>query len=271
MKSLEEPRYIKTAMIFITVSSLSIIVLLPIFYILSQAFSAGFTAYVDAITDSETLFSLQLSLLVTFFSVCINLIFGLSIAWSIGKFKVPGSKIITSLIELPLSVSPVIAGFTFILLLGKYSLLGSWFDRKGIDIIYAVPGVVIATLFVTLPYIAREIIPLMQETGKDEEEAAMLLGASGLRTFFYITLPKIKWGVIYGLLITNARAMGEFGAVAVVSGHLRNKTTTLTLHIEMLYNEYNFSKSFAAASLLTFLALLTLLLKSWIEWRKIEK
>lgn len=268
---LKEHAYVRIALICITILSLSVIVLLPIIYILVQAFSEGLGFYLSAITEGDVFYALKLTLLAAAISVCLNLAFGLSIGWSIGKFKVPGRRVIIGLIEVPLSISPVIAGLTFILFLGKYSLFGGWLDRNGIDIIYAVPGVVIATLFVTLPYIAREVIPLMQETGKDEEEAALLLGAKGFRTFYHITLPKIKWGVIYGVLITNARAMGEFGAVSVVSGHLRNKTTTLTLQVEMLYNEYNFTKSFAVASLLTLLAVVTLLVKSWIEWRKTRR
>lgn len=270
MSLIKEPKCVRICITSIAIVSLSILVLMPIIYILVQAFSAGLSTYWNAVTDHDTLYALRLTILVAAVSVSLNLIFGLSIGWSLGKFRLRSSKFIIGLIELPLSISPVIAGLVFIVFVGKYSPLGGWLDRHGIDIIYAVPGVVIATLFVTLPYVAREVIPLMQETGKDEEEAALLLGASGLRTFFLVTLPKIKWGVIYGILITNARAMGEFGAVSVVSGHLRNKTTTLTLHIEMLYNEFNFTKSFAVAFLLAFLAIITLFLKTWIEWRRAE-
>lgn len=261
-------RWIKKALILFTVLSLCILILLPIIFILYQAFAQGLGVYWAAITDRGTLSSLKLTLVAAAFAITLNLIFGLSIGWALGKFKVPGKRTIVGLIELPLSISPVIAGFTFILFLGKYSLIGGWFDHYGIDIIFAVPGVIIATIFVTLPYIAREVIPLMQESGNEEEEAALLLGAGGLRTFFTITLPNIKWGVIYGLLITNARAIGEFGAVSVVSGHLRGKTDTLTLQIEMLFNDYNFTQSFAVASLLTSLAILTLFIKTWIEWKK---
>jgi len=247
---------------------LTVLILFPIAYIITQAFSQGFPTFWNAVTDKDTLSAIRLTILISLICVVCNLLFGLSMGWSLGKFQIPGKRILIALIELPLSVSPVIVGFTFILFLGKHSFLGSWFDQYGIDFIYAVPGLVIVTLFITMPYIAREIIPLMQETGNEEEEAAVLLGAGGLRTFLYITLPNIKWGVIYGLLITNARAMGEFGAVSVVSGHLRGKTDTLTLQVEILYNEYNFTQSFAVASLLTLLAILTLMVKSWIDWRK---
>lgn len=260
--------WIPTVLILFTAFSLFILILLPIIFILVQAFAQGLDVYWAAITDRSTLSSLKLTLIATTFAIVLNLLFGLSIGWALGKFKVPGSRGIIGLIELPLSISPVIAGFTFILFLGKYSPVGSWFDHHGIDIIFAVPGVIIATLFVTLPYVAREVIPLMQESGNEEEEAALLLGAGGLRTFFSITLPNIKWGIIYGLLITNARAIGEFGAVSVVSGHLRGKTDTLTLQIEMLFNDYNFTQSFAVASLLTTLAILTLFIKTWVEWKK---
>lgn len=259
---------IQKLLIAFTVISLIVIIILPIAYVLYQALANGFSSYIKAVTDPTTISSLKLTILAAFCSVLFNLIFGLSIGWALGKFHVFGSRAIIGLIELPLSLSPVTAGLIFILFLGKFSLFGGFLDRHGIDIIYAVPGVVIATMFVTLPYIAREVIPLMQETGSEEEEAALLLGAGGLYTFFRVTLPKIKWGVIYGLLITNARAMGEFGAVSVVSGHLRGKTDTLTLQVEILYNEYNFTESFAVASLLTLLAIFTLFLKSWIDWQK---
>lgn len=267
MMNWESP-WTRRAFIAITVSSLCFLILLPISYILFQAFSEGLGTYFKAIVDDDTLFALRLTLFAALFSVVLNLAFGLSIGWALGKFSVPGSRFIIGLIEIPLSISPVIAGLIFILFLGKYSLIGGWLDQHGIDIIYAVPGIVIATMFVTAPYIAREVIPVMQETGNEEEEAAILLGAGGLRTFFSVTLPNIKWAVIYGLLITNARAMGEFGAVSVVSGNLRKKTTTLTLQIETLYDEYNFTQSFAVSSLLTLLAVVTLLLKTWIDVKK---
>lgn len=265
---LKEPGLIKMGLITITVLSLVLIILLPIVFILVQAFSKGFQIYWNAITNPGVFSALKLTLFATLIALLFNLIFGLSIGWSLGKFKTQGSRLIIGLIELPLSISPVTAGLAFILLLGKYSLIGDWFDRHGMEIIFAVPGIVIATLFVTFPYIAREVIPLMQETGNEEEEAAMLLGAGGLRTFFQITLPNIKWGVIYGLLITNARAMGEFGAVSVVSGHLIGKTDTLTLQVEMLYDDYHFTESFAVASLLTLLAVLTLLIKTRVDRKR---
>lgn len=263
-----ETHPVRRLLIFITVFSLFIIVILPIIFILVQAFSQGLGVYWSAISSKATLSALKLTLLATAISLVLNLLFGLSVGWALGKFKVRGSKFIITLIEIPLSISPVIGGLIFVLFLGKFSPVGGWLDSHGIDIIFAVPGVVIATMFVTLPYIAREVIPLMQETGNEEEESALLLGAGGLRTFFYVTVPNIKWGVIYGMLITNARAIGEFGAVSVVSGHLRGKTDTLTLQIEMLFNDYEFTQSFAVASLLTSLAILTLLIKTWVEWKQ---
>lgn len=268
--SLKEPAGVKFTLIALTLFLLVFLILVPAIYIFSVAFSDGVPTYVKAITSPNTLSALKLSLFVTCICLMANLLFGLSIGWCLGKFNMRGGQLITRLIELPLTVSPVIAGLIFILFLGNRTLIGGWLDSHGIEIIYAVPGVVIATLFITLPYIAREVIPLMQEMGKEEEEAAVLLGAGGLHTFFRVTLPNIKWGVIYGLLITNARAMGEFGAVSVVSGHLRGKTETLTLQVENLYNEFNFTESFAVASLLTFLALITLLLKSWLDWKKVN-
>jgi len=266
-----EPWYVRWTLISITVLFLTVIIVMPVAYVIHAAFSRGLASYWEAVSDIYTLLALKLSLIAAFFSVVFNLAFGLSIAWALGKFRIPGSRVLTTLIELPLSLSPVTAGLIFILYLGKYSWVGGWLDRHGIDIIYAVPGVVITTMFVTMPYIARELIPLMQEAGSEEEESALILGAGGLRTFFLVTLPKIKWGVIYGILITNARAIGEFGAVSVVSGHLRGKTDTLTLQVEILYNEYHFAKSFAVASLLAMLAIVTLLIKSWIDFRKAER
>lgn len=268
-KMMDSPK-LRYSLIAFTVIFLLFVVVLPVLYVIYQAFASGLAVYLNAITAESTLYSLKLSLFAAFISIVLNLSFGLSVGWALGKFQVPGKRFIIGLIELPLSISPVIAGLIFILFLGKYSAVGGWFDSMGINIIFAVPGIVIATLFVTLPYIAREVIPLIQEAGNDEEEAAMLLGAKGLRTFFKITLPNVKWGVIYGLLITNARAMGEFGAVSVVSGHLRGKTDTLTLQIEMLYDEYNFTQSFAVASLLTLLAILTLVVKFFVDWRSDE-
>lgn len=259
---------VRYGLIAFTLLTLVIIILLPVVFLLTQAFAQGPRVYWEAVTDKATLSALKLTLLATAFAVVLNLLFGLSVGWALGKFKVMGSRFIITLIELPLSISPVIAGLTIILFLGKYSLIGGFLDRHGIDIVFAVPGVVIATLFVTVSYLAREIIPLMQEEGNEEEEAALLLGAGGLRTFFSVTLPNIKWGVIYGLLITAARAMGEFGTVTVVSGHLRGKTVTLTLLVEMLYNDYNFTQSFAVASLLTFIAIVSLLIKTWLDWKK---
>lgn len=261
----------KVLLIGFTLLFISLLILLPLIFILVQAFSKGISFYWHAISHPSILNALKLTLYVTLFSTTLNLLFGLSIGWCLGKFSVPGRRFWIGLIELPLSISPVTAGFVFILLLGKYSPLGSWLDAHGIQIIFAVPGIILATTFVTLPYIAREILPLMQETGNDEEEAALLLGAGGLRTFFLVTLPKIKWGLFYGLTITVARAIGEFGAVSVVSGHLIGKTDTLTLQIEMLYDEYNYTQSFAVSSLSISFVIITLLVKVWIERQKAER
>lgn len=270
-KSSKKTNVIKYLLIALTLFFLTVIIILPMLYVLTEAFSMGFESYLKAITSKNTLSALKLTLLATLISIIFNLLFGLSIGWSLGKFPLPYKRVLIALIELPLSISPVITGLTFILFLGKYSTIGAWLDSHGIDIIYAFPGIALCTMFVTSPYIAREIIPLMQEAGKDEEEAALILGAGGLRTFFYVTLPNIKWGVIYGILITNARAMGEFGAVSVVSGNIRGKTETLTLHVEALYEEYNLSQSFAVASILTICAIITLIIKSSIENKNIIK
>jgi len=268
---LEEAKWVKWTLFVIAVTFLTIVVLFPVIFIFYNAFSEGFAQYLKTISSNTIFSAASLTVFAAVISVVLNLTFGLSISWALGKFSVPGSRLIIAFIELPLALSPVAVGLALILFLGKNSLVGGWLSSYGIDIIYAVPGVVLATMFVTVPYVAREVIPLMQETGNEEEEAAQVLGAGGLRTFFYVTLPNIKWGVIYGILIVTARAIGEFGAVSVVSGHLRGKTDTLTLQVEILYNEYNFTQSFAAASLLTLLAVFTLIIKSLIDWRKSQR
>lgn len=257
--------WIKYFLIAFSIISIAGLILIPLIFIFSQAFSNGIAFYLSAISHPSIFASLKLTLYVATISTALNLLFGFSAGWYLGKFPVIGRSLWIGLIELPLSVSPVTAGLMFFLLFGHSTPLGSWLHEHGVEVIFAVPGIVLATTFVTLPYIAREIIPLLQETGNDEEEAALLLGAGGIRTFFQITLPKIKWGVFYGLMITAARAIGEFGAVSVVSGHLIGKTDTLTLQIEMLYNDYNYTQSFAVSSLLTLFALFSLGIKSWIE------
>ncbi|HSR90350.1 MAG TPA: sulfate ABC transporter permease subunit CysW, partial [Gemmatimonadales bacterium] len=227
----------------------------------------GIEVYLAALVEPDAAAAIKLTLLTAAIAVPLNATFGVAAAWAIAKFEFRGKNLLITLIDLPFAVSPVIAGMVFILLFGAQGVFGPWLQDHDLKIVFAVPGIVIATAFVTFPFVARELIPLMQEQGPEEEEAAMVLGASGLRTFWRITLPNIKWGLLYGVILCNARAMGEFGAVSVVSGHIRGLTNTLPLHIEILYNEYNFTASFAAASILTLLALVTLAAKTAVEWR----
>jgi sulfate/thiosulfate transport system permease protein len=234
----------------------------------TQALAKGLAAYWAAITEPDALSAARLTLLVALIAVPVNVVFGVAAAWCISKFSFPGKNLLITLIDLPFAVSPVISGMIFVLLFGAHGWFGPWLSQHDIKIIFAVPGIVLATMFVTAPFVARELIPLMQEQGCEEEEAAMVLGAGGWQTFFRVTLPNIKWGLLYGLILCNARAMGEFGAVSVVSGHIRGETNTLPLHVEILYNEYAFAASFAVASLLTFLALVTLALKTLVEWQQ---
>ncbi|HKZ17632.1 MAG TPA: sulfate ABC transporter permease subunit CysW, partial [Geobacteraceae bacterium] len=217
--------------------------------------------------EPDALAAIKLTLLAAAISVPLNLIFGVAAAWAIAKFDFKGKSFLITMIDLPFSVSPVIAGLIFVLMFGLQGWLGPWLDAHQIKILFAIPGIVLATIFVTFPFVARELIPLMQAQGKEEEEAALVLGASGLKTFFRVTLPNVKWGILYGVILCNARAMGEFGAVSVVSGHIRGLTNTIPLHVEILYNEYNFAAAFAVASLLALLALLTLAVKSFAEWK----
>jgi sulfate transport system permease protein len=250
-----------------TVAFLAFFLMLPLAAVFSQAFEKGLGAYFAAVTETEARSAIRLTLLAAVISVPLNAVFGLAAGWAIAKFEFRGKNLLATLIDLPFAVSPVVAGVVFVLLFGRRGLLGPLLEAHDIKIIFAVPGIVLATVFVTFPFVARELIPLMQASGTEEEEAARVLGASGWQIFRRVTLPSVKWGLIYGLILSNARAMGEFGAVSVVSGHIRGLTNTLPLHVEILYNEYNFQAAFAAASLLTFLALVTLVLKSWIEWR----
>jgi sulfate/thiosulfate transport system permease protein len=247
---------------------LAVTLLLPLILVFAQALSKGLSAYWEALTEPDALSAARLTLLVAAIAVPVNLGFGLAAAWCITKFSFPGKNVLVTLIDLPFAVSPVISGMIFVLLFGSHGWFGPWLSEQDIKIIFAVPGIVLATTFVTAPFVARELIPLMQEQGAEEEEAAMVLGAGGWQTFFRVTLPNIKWGLLYGLILCNARAMGEFGAVSVVSGHIRGETNTLPLHIEILYNEYAFAASFAVASLASLLALVTLALKSLIEWQQ---
>ncbi|WP_273062826.1 sulfate ABC transporter permease subunit CysW [Wolinella succinogenes] len=261
----QEPSWLKSILVVLSLGFLAIFLLLPLVAVFSQALEKGWRLYIDSITEPDALSAIKLTLLVALVCVPLNTIFGVMLAWSIAKFDFKGKSILTTLIELPFAISPVIAGLIFILLFGSAGWFGSWLVESNIKIVFAVPGIILATAFITFPFVARELIPLMQEQGKDDEEAALTLGANGWQTFWRITLPNIKWGLLYGVILTNARAMGEFGAVAVVSGHIRGVTTTIPLQIEILYGEYLFSAAFALASLLALLALLTLALKSIIE------
>ncbi|MGI6082903.1 MAG: sulfate ABC transporter permease subunit CysW [Limnochordia bacterium] len=260
-----EPVALRRILIGITVIFLTLFLVVPLTIVFVQAFSAGWRAYVAAIVDPVTLAAIRLTLTVAAIVVPLNTAFGLAAAWAIGKFDFPGKRVLTTLIDLPFAVSPVIAGLAFVLFLGSRGLLGPWLEKLGWRVIFATPGIVLTTLFVTLPFVARELIPLMQAQGVEEEEAALALGASGWQTFWRVSLPNAKWGLLYGAVLTNARAMGEFGAVSVVSGHIRGVTNTLPLHVEILYNEYSFSAAFAVASLLMFLALVTLGVKRYVE------
>ena len=260
-----EPRAVRICIIALAVTFLAVFVVLPLVVVFAEALSKGILAYLAALSDPEALSAIRLTLLVAAISVGINLVFGLTAAWAITKFEFSGKTFLISLIDLPFSVSPVISGLIFVLLFGAQGFLGPWLQNHQLQVLFAVPGLVLATTFVTFPFVARALIPLMQELGTQEEEAAISLGASGLQTFFRVTLPNIKWGVLYGVLLCNARAMGEFGAVSVVSGHIRGETNTMPLLVEILYNEYQFVASFAIASLLAMLALITLIAKTILE------
>jgi sulfate/thiosulfate transport system permease protein len=260
-----EPKIIRVVIIAIAVIFLVVFVVLPLVVVFAQAFSKGVAAYLAALSDPEALSAIRLTLLIATISVGLNLVFGIVAAWAIAKFEFRGKTFLISLIDLPFSVSPVISGLVFVLLFGAQGYWGSWLQSRDIHVLFAVPGIALATIFVTFPFVARALIPLMQEQGTLEEEAAISLGASGVQTFFRVTLPNIKWGVLYGVLLCNARAMGEFGAVSVVSGHIRGETNTMPLLVEILYNEYQFVASFAIASLLAMLALITLVAKTILE------
>lgn len=262
-----EPRWLKPLLLSIAFVFSELFLILPLIVVFIQAFAQGWQVYLSSIVEPDALASIKLTLTVVLFSVPLTTIFGVSAAWAITKFEFKGKSFLITLIDLPFAVSPVIAGLIFILLFGSQGWFGGWLSEQGIRIVFATPGIIIATVFITSPFVARELIPLMQEQGVDEEESALTLGASGWQTFWKVTLPNIKWGLLYGVILCNARAMGEFGAVAVVSGHIRGLTTTMPLHIEILYGEYLFASAFAVASLLTLLALVTLVLKSAIEWR----
>jgi sulfate transport system permease protein len=262
----ETPR-IKWLILGISLTFFVVFLLLPLVAVLVEALRKGLGTYATALLDPDALSAVRLTLIAAAISVPLNLVFGVCAAWAIAKFEFRGKHFLITLIDLPFSISPVIAGLIYVLVFGAQGWFGPWLAEHDIKIIFAVPGIVLATVFVTFPFIARELIPLMQAQGKDEEEAAIVLGANGLQTFWYVTIPNIKWGLLYGVILTNARAMGEFGAVSVVSGHIRGLTNTLPLHVEILYNEYQFSAAFAVASLLAMLALVTLGIKTWVEHR----
>ncbi len=262
-----ESRLIQWVLIGISLTFLAFIVFLPLTLVFVEALRKGFGVYLAALKDAETWAALRLTLTVAAISVPLNALFGICAAWSVTKHNFAGKNLLLSLIDLPFSVSPVISGLIYVLLFGAQGWFGPWLRSHHVEIIFAVPGIVLATTFVTFPFVARELIPLMQAQGTEEEEASLSLGASGLHTFWHVTLPNIKWALLYGVLLCNARAMGEFGAVSVVSGHVRGLTNTLPLQIEILYNEYNFTAAFAVATLLASLALVTLVLKTILEWR----
>jgi sulfate transport system permease protein len=265
-----EPAAVRWSVIAIALGFLSLFIVLPLITVFEQAFSKGWDLYVAAITEPDAVHAIKQTLIAAAVAVALNLIFGLVMAWAVAKFEFRGKNLLVSLIDLPFSVSPVVAGLIFVLLFGAQGFFGSWFIDHNIKIIFALPGIVLATIFVTFPFVARELIPLMQEQGTSEEEAAISLGATGWQTFLKVTLPNVKFALLYGVLLCNARAMGEFGAVSVVSGHIRGETNTMPLHIEILYNEYQFAASFAVASLLALLALVTLVLKTILEHRIAE-
>ena len=267
---LSESRGVRIALIAAALFYIGLMIFLPLVVVFIEALRQGVGAYIEAINEPDALAAIRLTLLTAAIAVPLNLVFGLAASWAITKHDFRGKHLLITFIDLPFSVSPVISGLIYVLLFGSHAMIGKWLDAHDIQILFAVPGIVIATIFVTFPFVARELIPLMQEQGIEEEEAAILLGASGWRTFWHITLPNVKWGLLYGVLLCNARAMGEFGAVSVVSGHIRGVTNTIPLHVEILYNEYNFAAAFAVASLLTVLALVTLVIKEWLE-RRMEK
>jgi sulfate transport system permease protein len=264
---ISEPAVIRWILTAIALTFLALFLLVPLSAVFSQAFEKGLSVYLEALREPDTLSAVKLTLITAAVAVPLNLVFGVMASWSIAKFSFPGRNLLITLIDLPFSVSPVISGLIYVLIFGRQGWLGPFLEAHDIKIIFAVPGIILATVFVTFPFIARELIPLMEAQGREEEEAAMVLGATGLQTFFRVTLPNVKWGIIYGVILCNARAMGEFGAVSVVSGHIRGMTNTVPLQVEILYNEYNYTASFAVASLLAFLALITLAIKTVAEWK----
>lgn len=266
-RATSEPVWIRYLLITVTLLFLSLFLIVPLAAVFTEALRKGFDTYITALVDPDALSSIKLTFIAAAIAVPLNLVFGVAAAWAIAKFEFKGKSILITLIDLPFAVSPVIAGLIYVLIFGLQGWVGSTLVDHDLKVIFAIPGIVLATVFVTFPFVARELIPLMQAQGKDEEEAGLVLGASGWQILWRITLPNVKWGLLYGVILTNARAMGEFGAVSVVSGHIRGMTNTMPLHVEILYNEYNYAAAFAVASLLALLALVTLVLKSLVEWQ----
>jgi len=262
-----EPVWVRRTLISIALGFIFLFLILPLAAVFTEALRKGLGAYLEALKEPDAWTAIRLTVVTAAIVVPLNLVFGVAAAWSIAKFEFRGKAFLTTLVDLPFSVSPVVAGLVYVLLFGAHGWIGPWLQAHDIKIVFAVPGIVLATVFVTFPFIARELIPLMQSQGTEEEQAAMVLGASGWQTFWHVTLPNIKWGLVYGVILCNARAMGEFGAVSVVSGHIRGQTNTMPLHVEILYNEYQSVAAFAVASLLALLALLTLVIKSVVEWQ----
>ncbi|MGX1265999.1 sulfate transport system permease protein [Rossellomorea marisflavi] len=266
-KGTTDPQWVKWLLITIALLFLGLFLILPLITVFLQAFDKGLDVYMAAITQPEALSAIKLTVLVAVISVPVNALFGIAAAWAITKFQFRGKNILITLIDLPFAISPIIAGLIFVLLFGAQGVFGDWLFEHDIKIVFAVPGIILATLFVTVPFVARELIPLMQAQGTSEEEASITLGAGGWKTFLHVTLPNIKWALLYGMILANARAIGEFGAVSVVSGHIRGLTNTMPLHIEILYGEYQFAAAFAVASLMSIMAILTLVIKSFLEWK----
>jgi sulfate/thiosulfate transport system permease protein len=269
--ALQDPIWVRWSLIAIAISFISLFICVPLGLVIFQAFSKGLQAYWSALSNTDTLSAIKLTLLVAVITVPLNTLFGVVSAWAITRFEFKGKSFLTTLIDIPFSVSPVISGFIFVLLFGAEGWFGKILVEHDIKIIFAAPGIILATLFITFPFVARQLIPLMQEMGNQEEEAALSLGASGWKTFFSVTLPNIKWALLYGVLLCNARAMGEFGAVSVVSGHIRGMTNTLPLHVEVSYNDYDVVSAFASASILAALAIVTLILKTALEWKQANR
>jgi sulfate transport system permease protein len=266
-RATSEAHWVRYSLMGVTLLFLSLFLFIPLAAVFAEAFRKGAQTYFAAIVEPDALSAIKLTLIAAGIAVPMNLVFGVAAAWAIAKFEFRGKSFLITLIDLPFAVSPVVAGLIYVLMFGLQGWFGGWLSHQDFKIIFAIPGIVLATIFVTFPFVARELIPLMQAQGKEEEEAALVLGASGWQMFWRVTLPNIKWGLLYGVILCNARAMGEFGAVSVVSGHIRGLTNTLPLHVEILYNEYNYAAAFAVASLLALLALLTLALKSYVEWK----